>query len=174
EAMKKIMLALLVVPVALVAAPSSSTAPTVEQFLAPGYPTQVVSAKSVDRIAWSAYEHGQRNVYTAVAPEFKAVRLTNFTKDDGYELEDVSISDDGSVVTFVRGKDGWRRREQDRRGDDAGAVAGRSHGRVREGWTDLQLPRRAGPFGPAGAGSQRTPPTARQGLGEQLEPGVVA
>ncbi|HZR23422.1 MAG TPA: prolyl oligopeptidase family serine peptidase [Vicinamibacterales bacterium] len=105
------MLALLVVPVALVAAPSSSTAPTVEQFLAPGYPTQVVSAKSVDRIAWSAYEHGQRNVYTAVAPEFKAVRLTNFTKDDGYELEDVSISDDGSVVTFVRGtqpnREGW-------------------------------------------------------------------
>src|SRR5581483_4957921 len=108
--MKKLLLASLIVSAALVsAAPAGS--PTVEAFLAPGYPTEIVSAKTVDRIAWSAYEHGLRNVYTAAAPAFTPVRLTSFTKDDGVELSDVAISDDGRVVTFVRGtapnREGW-------------------------------------------------------------------
>jgi dipeptidyl aminopeptidase/acylaminoacyl peptidase len=90
------------------AAPSS---PTIEQFLAPGTPTEVVAAKKAERIAWTAYEHGLRNVYTAAAPAFAPVRLTSVTKDDGIELSDISISDDGGVVVFVRGtqpnRDGW-------------------------------------------------------------------
>jgi dipeptidyl aminopeptidase/acylaminoacyl peptidase len=87
------------------------SAPTIDQFLLPGYPTEVVSAKKVDRIAWTAYEHGRRNVYTAGAPQFQAMRLTSVTKDDGVELSDLSISDDGAVVVFVRGtqpnREGW-------------------------------------------------------------------
>ena len=62
---------------------ASNPAPTIETFLAPGYPTELVSAKRADRIAWTAYEHGLRNVFTAAAPDFKPVRLTNFLKDDG-------------------------------------------------------------------------------------------
>jgi dipeptidyl-peptidase 4 len=87
------------------------SAPTIDQFLMPGYPTEVVSAKKVDRIAWTAYEHGRRNVYTASAPQFQALRVTSVTKDDGVELSDLSISDDGAVVVFVRGtqpnREGW-------------------------------------------------------------------
>lgn len=30
---------------------------TIEAFLAPGYPTEIVSAKKADRIAWTAYYH---------------------------------------------------------------------------------------------------------------------
>jgi dipeptidyl-peptidase-4 len=85
--------------------------PTIEQFLAPGYPTEIVSARKTDRVAWAAYEHGQRNVYTAGPPEFKPVRLTSFLKDDGVELSDVEISDDGATVVFARGtapnREGW-------------------------------------------------------------------
>ena len=85
--------------------------PTIEQFLAPGTPIEVASARKADRIAWTAYEHGLRNVYTAAAPTFAPVRLTNVTKDDGVELSDISISDDGGVVVFVRGttpnREGW-------------------------------------------------------------------
>ena len=44
---------------------AAPAAPTIEQFLMPGYPTEMVSARKVDRIAWTAYEHGRRNVYTA-------------------------------------------------------------------------------------------------------------
>lgn len=107
--MKKLSFAVAAVPIVLSAAPSEP--PTIEAFLAPGYPTQVVSARNVDRIAWTAYEHGLRNVYTAAAPAFAPVRLTGFAKDDGVELSDVAISSDGSVVTFVRGtppnREGW-------------------------------------------------------------------
>jgi dipeptidyl aminopeptidase/acylaminoacyl peptidase len=86
-------------------------APTVDQFLMPGTPTEVVAAKKAERIAWTAYEHGLRNVYTAAAPAFVPVRLTNVTRDDGVELSDISVSDDGATVVFVRGtqpnRDGW-------------------------------------------------------------------
>ena len=108
----------LVVLVALLVANSprgASTAgpvtPTIEQFLMPGTPTEVVAAKKAERIAWTAYEHGLRNVYTAAAPAFAPVRVTNVTRDDGIELSDISISDDGAVLVFVRGtppnRDGW-------------------------------------------------------------------
>src|ERR1043165_6485811 len=90
---------------------ASATAPTIESFLTPGYPTEIVSARHADRIAWTAYEHGLRIVYTAAAPDFTPVRLTSFLKDDGVELSDISISDDGATVVFVRGtarnRDGW-------------------------------------------------------------------
>jgi dipeptidyl-peptidase 4 len=93
-------------------APSAAAPPpTIEQFLAPGTPIEIASAKKADRIAWTAYEHGLRNVYTAAAPRFTPVKLTSVTKDDGIELSDLSIADDGSVVAFVRGtqpnREGW-------------------------------------------------------------------
>jgi dipeptidyl-peptidase 4 len=103
--------ATLVVVVVIVAGAAPAPAPTIDAFLSPGYPTELVSAKHADRIAWTAYEHGLRNVFTAAAPDFKPVRLTNFLKDDGVELSDIQISDSGSIVVFVRGtppnRDGW-------------------------------------------------------------------
>ena len=99
---------------AVVAAPAfaqSASAPSVAQFLGPSSPLTLASAKKTDRIAWMAYERGMRNVYTAAAPTFKPVRLTNFTKDDGIDLTDVTLSDDGSIIVFVRGsapnRAGW-------------------------------------------------------------------
>src|SRR5262249_11308475 len=97
------------------AAPGSAAPPTsppaIEPFLAPGYPTGTVSAREAHRLAWTAYEHGHRNVFTAAAPDFRPLQLTRFLKDDGVELSDLAISDDGTIVTFVRGtppnRDGW-------------------------------------------------------------------
>ncbi|RPJ74653.1 MAG: hypothetical protein EHM24_05690, partial [Acidobacteria bacterium] len=50
------------------ARPQSMPAPTIEQYLRPGVPYELVAAKKADRIAWIAYEAGARNVYTAAAP----------------------------------------------------------------------------------------------------------
>src|SRR5437763_12154395 len=90
---------------------AASGSPTIEQFLAPGTPIEIASAKKADRIAWTSYEHGLRNVYTAAAPAFAPVKLTNVTRDDGVELSDISVSDDGRIVVFVRGtqpnREGW-------------------------------------------------------------------
>src|SRR6516165_3031919 len=116
---RAIIVAVFVVPVLTAVAPSASpiaaagpaSAPTIEQFLAPGYPTEIVSARKAERVAWTAYEHGQRNVFSAAAPDFKPLQLTRFLKDDGVELSDLAMSDDGTIVTFVRGtapnREGW-------------------------------------------------------------------
>ena len=84
-------------------APAPPQAPTFRQFLSPASPLEIVAAKKVDRLAWPTFEEGKRNVFTAAAPAFVPRRLTNFLKDDGIDLSDVQISDDGAVVTFMRG-----------------------------------------------------------------------
>jgi dipeptidyl-peptidase-4 len=96
-----------------IAAPAFAqrSTPTIKQWLAPGYPQFMVSAKKADAIAWQVYEEGKRNVYWASAPTFRPKRLTSFLSDDGVELTNVTISDDGNVVAFIRGlnpnSQGW-------------------------------------------------------------------
>src|SRR4029434_6045480 len=77
--------------------------PTIDQFMSPGFPEDLVSARKAERIAWLGTEPRMRNVFTAAAPDWKVVRLTTFLKDDGIVLSDLSISDDGAIVSFVRG-----------------------------------------------------------------------
>ena len=93
----------------LVSAPPS--VPSYQQFLSPASPQEVVAARKADRIAWVDYAEGKRNAYSASAPLFTPVRLTNFQKDDGIMMSEVKISDDGSTVVFLRGeqpnRDGW-------------------------------------------------------------------
>jgi dipeptidyl aminopeptidase/acylaminoacyl peptidase len=95
--------------VAPAAAPTGR--PTIAQYLKPGMPVELVSAAKADRIAWTAYEEGKRNVFTAAAPTYAPVRVTSFLKDDGIDLTDLRISSDGSTVAFVRGtspnNQGW-------------------------------------------------------------------
>ena len=71
----------------------------------------MVAARKVDRVAWVDYAEGKRNAYTAAAPLFAPVRLTNFLKDDGIMMSGIRISDDGSTVVFLRGeganREGW-------------------------------------------------------------------
>src|SRR3954464_12489858 len=76
---------------------------TIEQVMSPAFPDGLVGAKHADRIAWLEDERGLRNVYTAAAPDFKRVRLTATTQDDGVGLQSVELSDDGSIAVFVRG-----------------------------------------------------------------------
>ncbi len=103
-------LALVTLPAARAHA-QAATHPTVAQFLSPASPLDLASAAHADRIAWMAYDQGKRNVYTAAGPAFKPVRLTNFTRDDGIDLTDVTISGNGAMIVFVRGsapnREGW-------------------------------------------------------------------
>ena len=89
----------------LAAAPflHAQSVPSIAPFMSPASPLTLVSARKADRIAWMVYDRGMRNVYTAAAPDFRPVRLTNFLADDGTDLTDVEISDDGSIIVFVRG-----------------------------------------------------------------------
>lgn len=76
---------------------------TLEEVLSPPYPWGLVSAKNADRIAWVFYSKGERNVWTAAAPDFKPVNLTGYVRDEVFEIPDVYITDDGKTVVFVKG-----------------------------------------------------------------------
>ncbi len=76
---------------------------SIEQFLSPSSPLEITSSHRADRVAWIAYDRGMRNVYSAAAPDFKAVRLTKFLADDGTDMTNVELSDDGRIAVFVRG-----------------------------------------------------------------------
>lgn len=95
-----LLLAVLVVPFQ---AQTSRPRFTIEQVLSPPFPLNLVAARTTDRIAWIENERGMRNVYTAVAPDFTPVRLTAVTKDDGVDMRPMEMSDDGSIVTYIRG-----------------------------------------------------------------------
>ena len=73
------------------------------QFMSAGYPVELVAAKKADRIAWISNDKGLRNVFTASAPGFRAIRVTSFMNDDGVDISDVELSDDGSIAVFVSG-----------------------------------------------------------------------
>jgi len=101
-------------PVAIAQSHSPAPAkaiPAYQQFLSPASPLELVAAKKADRVAWVTFEEGKRNAYTAAAPAFAPVRLTSFLTDDGIDMSGIQISDDGAVVTVIRGTvpngDGW-------------------------------------------------------------------
>lgn len=102
---------LISIPTALLLVAAPPEVPLYQRFLSPASPQELVSAAKVDRLAWVDYAEGKRNAYTAVAPLFAPVRLTNFLKDDGIMLSGIRISADGSTVIFLRGeapnRDGW-------------------------------------------------------------------
>ena len=96
---------------AFVSISPAQSGPSVAPYIAPAFPSDLVAARKADRIAWIAYDHGRRNVYAAAAPGFTPVQITKFIDDDGVVLSDLTISDDGAVVTFLRGGEpntrGW-------------------------------------------------------------------
>ena len=135
-------------PVSTAPAPAQA-APGYQQFLSPASPLDVAAAKKVDRVAWIAFEEGKRNAYTAVAPAFVPVRLTSFMTDNGIDMSDIQISDDGSTVVFVRGtvpnRDGWvANPTADPNGPDRAVWAARTSGgpawRVVEGGNAVLAP----------------------------------
>jgi len=122
---------------------------TIPEILSPAFPFDLVSAKAADRIAWIEYERGMRNVYTAVPPHFRPVRLTEYLEDDGTDLSELQMSDDGSLLLFVRGhtpnRDGWiANPTSDPEGAERAAWAVRSTGgapwRIAEAWDPVLAP----------------------------------
>lgn len=132
-----------VLAAALVAAPAFAQSaplspPTIAQFLSPASPLTLDAARNVDRIAWMAYERGMRNVYTAAAPAFRPVKVTNWTADDGVDLTNVTLSDDGATIVFIRGhapnRQGWiANPNHDPDGGERGIWAVRANGQG--GWS---------------------------------------
>ena len=78
---------------------------TLESIKSAPFPTELVSAKVGDKIAWAMDEKGVRNIYVAAGPSFTPRKLTSFTEDDGQEITSISITNNGKWVVFSRGGD---------------------------------------------------------------------
>ena len=76
---------------------------TLEDILSTPFPSSLTAAPNLDRVAWVFDSRGLRNIWVAEGPDYKARQLTNYDKDDGQELGELSFSPDGSVIVYVRG-----------------------------------------------------------------------
>lgn len=78
---------------------------TLSQIKSYPFPNELAAAATGSRIAWAFNEQGLRNLWVADGPDWKARQLTKYTRDDGQELTQVSLSRDGKWVVYVRGGD---------------------------------------------------------------------
>jgi dipeptidyl aminopeptidase/acylaminoacyl peptidase len=76
---------------------------TLEEILRTPFPENLTAAKRVNRIAWTLDHEGKRNVWVAEGPQFTARELTAYQEDDGQELSDLSLSEDGNTLVYTRG-----------------------------------------------------------------------
>ena len=72
-----------------------------DDFLSYSFPSHLKAADHIGKIAWVVNEKGIRNVYSAQAPAYKAVKETQYFLDDGIEISQLLFY--GSDLIFVRG-----------------------------------------------------------------------
>jgi dipeptidyl aminopeptidase/acylaminoacyl peptidase len=100
-------LVLALVCTAAVLHPRAQRAPgfTVDQVMNYPFPENLVAAPAGNRVAWTFNERGARNIYAADAPDFQPRKVTAYNQDDGQELTNLTFSDDGRAIVYVRGGD---------------------------------------------------------------------
>ena len=76
---------------------------TLEQVRSYAYPENLVSAEKFPRIAWSSDDAGHRNIWVADGEPLRARQVTNYTRDDGQDLTNLSLTADGARLVYVRG-----------------------------------------------------------------------
>lgn len=69
------------------------------------FPAGLAASPDGDRLAWTVYHRGVRNIYGASAPDWQPHRITRFTEDDGRDLTGLAFGSGGDTLVFVRGGD---------------------------------------------------------------------
>jgi len=92
-------------PLAGSTAQTASDPFTMDQVLSYPFIATIASADHADRVAWVRVVNGVRNIWVADGPAFAPKQITQYTKDDGQELTQLTFSPDGKHLIFVRGGD---------------------------------------------------------------------
>ena len=77
---------------------------TLEEVLSAPFASNLVTATSGNRIAWTSNQQGKRNIWVAEGPNYAARQLTSYQQDDGGELSNLRFSSDGNTIVYVRGE----------------------------------------------------------------------
>ncbi len=76
---------------------------TLEDIMSYAFPSNLVASSRGDLVAWVFNQEGNRNIWIARSPDYKAFQLTGSSEDDGQELGQLALNFDGTVMVFVRG-----------------------------------------------------------------------
>ena len=78
---------------------------TVQQVLSSPFPSNLVAASRLGRVAWVFNARGSRNVWMADIPSFAARPITHYSGDDGQPIASLRITPDGRTLVYVRGSE---------------------------------------------------------------------
>jgi len=78
---------------------------TLEQVMSTPFPSGLTSAAKTNRIAWVFNSKGERNIWSADAPSFKARQVTHYQGDDGQDIFALNLTPDGRTVVYARGSE---------------------------------------------------------------------
>ncbi len=78
---------------------------TLEQAMSSPFPEGLTAAPAGGKVAWVFNARGRRNIWVAVAPDYKVRPITNYTEDDGQEISQLDWTPDARSMVYVRGGD---------------------------------------------------------------------
>ncbi|MGA2143475.1 MAG: prolyl oligopeptidase family serine peptidase [Bryobacteraceae bacterium] len=78
---------------------------SLEQVLSAPFPYELTASATGGNVAWVLNEHGARNVWVAMAPNYTGVRATSNTEDDGQDVGQLQWTPDGKSVVYTHGGD---------------------------------------------------------------------
>src|SRR4051812_23723624 len=78
---------------------------SLEQVMSGPFPSNLTAAKNSPRIAWAVNAKGEKNVWVADAPDFKARQVTHYSGDSGLAIASVRLTPDGKTVLYARGSE---------------------------------------------------------------------
>jgi dipeptidyl aminopeptidase/acylaminoacyl peptidase len=74
-----------------------------EDYIAPAFPSDLVANHAGNAVAWVFNEKGIRNIYIGQPQNNKYQALTQFTMDDGIEINSLQFSPNDDILYYVRG-----------------------------------------------------------------------
>jgi dipeptidyl aminopeptidase/acylaminoacyl peptidase len=75
----------------------------IEDYLSPAFPTNLIVNHAGNSVAWVFNNKGVRNIYWGQPQNDKYESLTQFTMDDGVEINSLQFSPNDDVIYFVKG-----------------------------------------------------------------------
>ncbi|HKK75711.1 MAG TPA: prolyl oligopeptidase family serine peptidase [Saprospiraceae bacterium] len=76
---------------------------TIEQVLSSPFPSDLIATENDNTIAWVFNDQGRRNIWMADLDDNTAQQLTDFPKDDGQAISDLTFDKMHNRIVFIRG-----------------------------------------------------------------------
>lgn len=78
---------------------------TLPEIMSYPFPSGLVAAEDAAAFAWVLNERGVRNIWVATGPDYQPRMVTDYEKDSGQALGQLTFSADGRYLVYVRGGD---------------------------------------------------------------------